>query len=192
MKKLIVIAVMLALCGCQEQWGQGDPDPLWQGYFGNSNLSRLNFKQTDTINGHAEVINSQAAVLKKLYEETVRLADKVHALEARPVYDPNECACIEITEPIDSGIIPYGSVTIETVPCEVTERTVFEKKHWEQALIEIPKGAELISVEPTTCRVEKIGIFYRLPGEKGNEYMTAMTQQGKFQAEMIRGMTNAE
>lgn len=68
-------------------------------------------------------------------------------------------------------------------------KTEFEKKHWEQALVEIPNEARLVSIGPTTCRVEKIGIFYKMPNEKGNEYMTVMTQVGKFQAEMI--MANA-
>ncbi len=46
MKNLIVIVVMLALCGCQEQqkqWGQGDLDQAWQGCFGNDNQSRMLF-----------------------------------------------------------------------------------------------------------------------------------------------------
>ncbi len=70
--------------------------------------------------------------------------------------------------------------------------TEFEKRHWQQALLEIPNGAKLISVDPTNCRVEKIGIFYKMPNEKGNDYMTAMTQTGKFQAEMLQSMSRIE
>jgi hypothetical protein len=71
-------------------------------------------------------------------------------------------------------------------------KTEFEKKHWQQALLEIPSGAKLISINPTNCRVEKIGIFYKLPTEKGNDYMTAMTQAGKYQAEMLQSSSRIE
>ena len=67
-------------------------------------------------------------------------------------------------------------------------RTEFEKRHWEEAQSLIPKNAKLISVSPTTCRVEKLGIFYRLPGETSNHYISPMTKNGKWQAEMITGI----
>ena len=67
------------------------------------------------------------------------------------------------------------------------EKTEFEKKHWEQALTEIPDGTELISIEPTTHRVEMLGIFYKRPNEKGNQYLSAMTPNGRFQAELLQG-----
>lgn len=103
---------MLTLCGCQEQWGQGEPDKVWLGYFGNSNNSRLDYKQTNIINDHAEIIN-------KLHKVVRNQADKIHALEARPVFDPNECACIETDS---TGTIHpfYMEYVTETVPCEVT------------------------------------------------------------------------
>lgn len=119
MKRIILCVAMLALCGCQEQWGKGDPGPLWQGYFGNSNNSRLDFKQTNILNGHAGIINEQTNKINRQSQTILDLIGRVHDLEARPVFDPNECACIEITEPIDPGINPFDIT--ETVPCEVTE-----------------------------------------------------------------------
>ena len=64
-------------------------------------------------------------------------------------------------------------------------RTEFEKTHWEQALSEIPFGAKLVSVQPTTCRVDMIGIFYKMPKEKANNYMRAMTPMGRSQAKAL-------
>ena len=99
MKKLIVIVAMLALCGCQEQqqWGQGDPDEVWQGYFGNSNIARLDFVQTNRINSHGQLI--------------AEMVNRVARLEARPVheheiivFDPND---------IENGML--------SVPCKGTQ-----------------------------------------------------------------------
>ncbi len=42
------------------------------------------------------------------------LTARIERLEARPVYDPNECAYRQITEPID----PIHFDITETVPCE--------------------------------------------------------------------------
>ncbi len=101
MKRIILCVVMLALCGCQEQqqWGQGDPDPVWQGYFGNDNHSRILFVMKNKSNGHGQSIAN-------LMDVTKNLADKIHDLEARPVHE------IIVFDPNDIMV---------TVPCEVTQ-----------------------------------------------------------------------
>lgn len=64
----------------------------------------------------------------------------------------------------------------------------FAERYWDEALLAIPDGAELISVEnEVSCRVEMMDIFYHVPGEKKNHYMRAMTKTGKTQAEMLTG-----
>ncbi len=48
-----LLMVVVILSGCQEQqviWGQGDPPADWQDMFGNDNIARLDFVQTNTIN----------------------------------------------------------------------------------------------------------------------------------------------
>ena len=48
-----LLMVVVILCGCQEEqatWGQGDPPADWQRMFGNDNIARLDFVQTNTIN----------------------------------------------------------------------------------------------------------------------------------------------
>lgn len=45
------------------------------------------------------------------------LTSRIERLEARPVYDPNECAYRQITEPID----PIHFDITETVPCEALD-----------------------------------------------------------------------
>lgn len=60
--------VMLFVVGCSApRWGDGDVSVEWDVYFGNDNLSRLNFLQTQVIND---------------------LGVRVDALEAR--FDPND------------------------------------------------------------------------------------------------------
>lgn len=54
---LLMLAVILS--GCQEQqttWGQGDPPADWQNMFGDTNIARLDFVQTNTINRHNALI----------------------------------------------------------------------------------------------------------------------------------------
>lgn len=47
-------------------WGQGDPDPNYIKTFGNSNLSRLCFVQTNTINRQGQRIAELALRISKL------------------------------------------------------------------------------------------------------------------------------
>ena len=53
----VLIAMAFVVGGCQEAekpqpkvWGQGDLPTAFEDFFGNSNLSRLNYKQTEAIN----------------------------------------------------------------------------------------------------------------------------------------------
>lgn len=74
MKKLLMISVLLIamlVVGCQEQntakvWGQGDPDQNHIKYFGNDNLSRLCYVQTNTINRQGQLIAELALRIRKL------------------------------------------------------------------------------------------------------------------------------
>lgn len=80
MKKIklcLVIAGLLALsllaCGCQEQqkvWGKGEPSEEWLGFFDNSNISRLNYFQTQVIDNQAMLIADLVAKVKGLEEVT--------------------------------------------------------------------------------------------------------------------------
>ncbi|KKN77223.1 hypothetical protein LCGC14_0362010 [marine sediment metagenome] len=80
MRTIILLMVVVALCGCQEQqqWGNGQPNDDWLGWFGNSNGSRVSYVIVNKINAIAPVVTDHEARLK--------------ALEARPVYDPNALA----------------------------------------------------------------------------------------------------
>jgi hypothetical protein len=89
----IIIGFCLVFAGCQEQntakvWGQGDPDPNHIKYFGNDNLSRLCFVQTQTINKQAKLISEFIALNAKQHkimgEKDIDLYDRVRKLE-----DPN-------------------------------------------------------------------------------------------------------
>ncbi len=56
---IVLILALLFLGGCNEErkvWGQGDPTAEWRGYFGNGNLSRLNFVQTEMMNKQRALI----------------------------------------------------------------------------------------------------------------------------------------
>lgn len=69
--------MLLVLGGCNEAqisrkvWGQGDLPDDWQGFFGEDNVSRLDFVQTQTINRMGQAI--------------AELAERVRTLE-----DPND------------------------------------------------------------------------------------------------------
>lgn len=72
-----------------ELWGNGNPDPNHIKYFGNDNLSRLCYVQTQRINQQAAIINQLVALNAKqhkiLGESDIRLFDRVRKLE-----DPND------------------------------------------------------------------------------------------------------
>ncbi len=77
---VITMVAILLLAGCQDEqktpptkvYGKGDPSAEWRSYFGNGNMARLNFVQTQTVNGLGQAV----AVL----------AERVRKLE-----DPNNC-----------------------------------------------------------------------------------------------------
>ena len=77
-KLLFLVVLMIILSGCQVEvipdkvWGQGDLPEDWQEFFGNENMARLNFVQTQSINNQGKAI--------------AELAERVRKLEA----DPNE------------------------------------------------------------------------------------------------------
>lgn len=72
-----------------EIWGNGDPDPNHVKYFGNSNLSRLCFVQTQLINNQAKLINELVALNAKQHQilgkSDIELFNRVRKLE-----DPND------------------------------------------------------------------------------------------------------
>lgn len=87
----------LFIAGCQESqkipeqsvWGNGNPDPNHIKFFGNDNLSRLCYVQTQRINQQAQIINQLVALNSKqhkiLGESDIELFNRVRKLE-----DPNE------------------------------------------------------------------------------------------------------
>ena len=68
----LVIAILLGLsllaAGCEKQpkWGQGDPPVEYQVTFGNNNLARLVFLQTERINKQNEVLVNLAERMVEL------------------------------------------------------------------------------------------------------------------------------
>ena len=61
---LLALALLVGVCGgCneaqqapQQVWGQGSPPAVWQSWFGNGNLARLNFVQTQRIDQYQGLI----------------------------------------------------------------------------------------------------------------------------------------
>jgi hypothetical protein len=57
---MIVVLVVVFLMGCEEQqqrrWGQGETPPEFQAWFGDSNLARLNYVQTEKMNAQNNLI----------------------------------------------------------------------------------------------------------------------------------------
>lgn len=54
----VVLAVLMLIAGCEEEqvkWGQGDPPEKWQSDFGNDNIARLNFVQSNLIDNHQKL-----------------------------------------------------------------------------------------------------------------------------------------
>ena len=84
---MITIVLMFAMSsGCneaQQQWGRGELPAQWQGFFGNSNNSRLDFVQSKVIDRQAAMIygidvkDPNGQVVHK-----AGLIERVRALEA--------------------------------------------------------------------------------------------------------------
>lgn len=74
---IVGILIVIAITGCQSQtkWGEGDPSLEWQGFFGNTNIARLDFVQTNTINS--------------LGQSLAELTERVRIIEEAAIYDPN-------------------------------------------------------------------------------------------------------
>lgn len=66
---LSLLAVLLFGCNEAQQtprWGQGDLPTEWQGFFGEDNVARLDFVQTQTINRMGQAISELAERVRKL------------------------------------------------------------------------------------------------------------------------------
>lgn len=68
MKPVVLIALVVAMIfvvGCREKqqkvWGTGNPPPDWQEMFGNSNVSRLDYVQSNHINELAKRVRALEA-----------------------------------------------------------------------------------------------------------------------------------
>lgn len=92
MKWYLTATILLALVvgGCneaqqvpQQRWGQGELPEDWQNTFGNDNLARLNFAQTQRINQHQALIFGGS--IKDPNGQTVRkrgFIERITTLEA--------------------------------------------------------------------------------------------------------------
>jgi hypothetical protein len=69
---LFMVALMAGCQSSQKQpvWGKGDPPADWQANFGNGNLARIVFVQTQTINNQGAAIKDLKARVEKLEEHT--------------------------------------------------------------------------------------------------------------------------
>ena len=71
-KLLFLVVLMIILTGCQsvevipDVWGQGEPPGDWQEFFGNENMARLNWVQTQSINNQGQAIAELAERVRKL------------------------------------------------------------------------------------------------------------------------------
>lgn len=55
----VVILALVFMAGCQEEqgkWGKGDPPDGWQVSFGNDNIARLNFLQSQLIDSQQKLL----------------------------------------------------------------------------------------------------------------------------------------
>lgn len=73
---LISMAVAVLLTGCKQKrvWGQGDPPDNWQEFFGNNNVARLDYMQTQAINRQGQALAELVERVRKL-EEPVDVND---------------------------------------------------------------------------------------------------------------------
>ena len=82
---VLAVLVALAFCvvGCEETrqtsqskvWGQGDPPAGWQDMFGNDNIARLNFVQTNALNSQGQAFAELAERVRKLEVTCMRIHD---------------------------------------------------------------------------------------------------------------------
>ena len=94
----MILAAMITvsvLCGgCQRErkvWGQGEPPAEYTDFFGNDNMARLNFVQTERFNALnqnlVEFAKENAEQHKMLAEADVYFHERLKVLEA---VDPND------------------------------------------------------------------------------------------------------
>ena len=87
MKTMLWVVMVIAICfvtGCADEqrsdpkvWGQGNPPAEWQKNFGNDNLSRFNFIQTQNMN--------------KIGNALADLSERVKVLESPKAEDHSKC-----------------------------------------------------------------------------------------------------
>ena len=68
---LIIVSILFVVAlisGCTEvqTWGNGDLPDEWCGYFGDNNMARLNYVQTNSINTQGQLIAELAESVRKL------------------------------------------------------------------------------------------------------------------------------
>ncbi len=99
---IILMCLALVACGgCEEAqqqtniWGEGELPPHWRGFFGDGNLARLNFVQSQALDQHQAIIygfedrDPDGQVIRKrgLIERITALEGQIEKLK---VVDPNE------------------------------------------------------------------------------------------------------
>lgn len=74
---LMILLLLSMLTGCQpeQRWGTGEPPTEYQAFFGNGNMARLNFVQTNRINSFGQ--------------QLAELNERLRVLEA---IDPNDAS----------------------------------------------------------------------------------------------------
>lgn len=92
--KWIVVAILafvILLAGCQKsQWGRGDPPAKWRKTFGNDNMARLNYVQTQRVDEHRAIISG--VTIKDPNGQPVRkrgLIERITTLESLFIIDAN-------------------------------------------------------------------------------------------------------
>lgn len=101
MKRLFfIVIVLLMITGCTssqkaQRWGEGDLPDDWKATFGDDNISRLNFAQTERINQQGQalaVIVDKIKDLEYVDPNVPTLEERIAALEDKQVIDVNELA----------------------------------------------------------------------------------------------------
>ena len=88
---VLLLAMMFGLLtGCQpeQQWGTGEPPAEYTGFFGNDNMARLNFVQTNKINAIGQqlqaLIATNAEQHRILGQSDIDIYQRVIVLEGDP------------------------------------------------------------------------------------------------------------